>query len=143
MPCSFVIYSNPSSISSVNGEIHEPPSEGSGPVRRVSMFLDFSTNSTKVSFTNIDEDRQISPRHLPNSSFEMEKFSSVGASHSITPPSSQSDTYSRPQFPESNVCRDVMVKLLFFTFAMILLPLGTYWFTFNYVFEGHYSPPPL
>src|SRR5271154_1351908 len=41
---------------------------------------------------------------------------------------------------ESYVCRDVMFKLLFFTFAMILLPLGTYWFTFNYVFEGL---PPL
>jgi hypothetical protein len=37
---------------------------------------------------------------------------------------------------ESDLCRDVMFKLLFFTFAMILLPLGTYWFTFNYVFEG-------
>ena len=29
-----------------------------------------------------------------------------------------------------------MFKLLFFTFAMITLPLGTYWFTLNYIFEG-------
>lgn len=29
-----------------------------------------------------------------------------------------------------------MFKLLFFTAAMIILPLGTYWFTLNYIFEG-------
>jgi vacuolar ATPase assembly integral membrane protein VMA21 len=29
-----------------------------------------------------------------------------------------------------------MFKLLFFTAAMILFPLVTYWFTLNYVFQG-------
>ncbi len=29
-----------------------------------------------------------------------------------------------------------MFKLLFFTAVMILLPLITYWFTLNYVFQG-------
>ena len=29
-----------------------------------------------------------------------------------------------------------MFKLLFFTAAMILLPLVTYWITLNYVFQG-------
>ena len=32
-----------------------------------------------------------------------------------------------------------MFKLLFFTAAMIILPLGTYWFTLNYIFQGRYS----
>jgi vacuolar ATPase assembly integral membrane protein VMA21 len=32
-----------------------------------------------------------------------------------------------------------MFKLLFFTAAMIILPLGMYWFTLNYIFEGTYS----
>jgi len=64
------------------------------------ISLDFGANSTKVSFVNIEEqDREDPPRHAPTSNFEMEKFSSVGASHSITPPSSQSDMYPYPSIP--------------------------------------------
>lgn len=29
-----------------------------------------------------------------------------------------------------------MFKLLAFTAAMVILPLGTYWFTLNYIFQG-------
>src|SRR5271154_2766424 len=100
MPCSLVIYSNPDPISTVNGEIHGTKGVGSAPVRRVSISLDFGANSTKVSFTNIEEqDREDHPRHTPISTFEMEKFSSVGVSHSITPPASQSDRYPYPSMP--------------------------------------------
>src|SRR5277367_1684063 len=55
MPCSLVIYSNPASISTVNGEIHGTKGLGSVPVRRVSISLDFGANSTKVSFKNKTE----------------------------------------------------------------------------------------
>jgi len=34
---------------------------------------------------------------------------------------------------------DVMFKLLAFTAAMVMLPLGTYWFTLNYIFQGMFS----
>jgi hypothetical protein len=37
--------------------------------------------------------------------------------------------------------RSVIYKLLSFTFAMVTLPLGTYFFTVAYVFNGRYSPP--
>jgi hypothetical protein len=35
-----------------------------------------------------------------------------------------------------NGARDVMFKLLAFTAAMVILPLGTYWFSLNYIFQG-------
>lgn len=37
----------------------------------------------------------------------------------------------------------MLYKLLSFTFAMVTLPLGTYFFVTNYVLVGEYLPIPI
>ena len=60
-------------------------------------------------------------------------------SHSITPSSTTpTDSYPLPLQSKLTCYSDVMFKLLFFTAAMTILPLGTYWFSLNYVFQGRY-----
>lgn len=38
--------------------------------------------------------------------------------------------------------REVIVKLLAFTFAMIVFPIGSYYVTVNTIFKGLPRPPP-
>src|SRR2546423_8909852 len=63
-------------------------------------------------------------------------YETPNQSHSIKPSSSSTTDSYRPKELSLINRSDVMFKLLFFTAAMIILPLGTYWFTLNYIFQG-------
>ena len=101
------------------------------------ISLDFGANSTKVSFVNIEEQDREEPHdtHQPRI-LKWKSFRQWVQVTLLLPLQVNQTCTPTLQYLESDLCRDVMFKLLFFTFAMILLPLGTYWFTFNYIFEG-------
>jgi hypothetical protein len=65
------------------------------------------------------------------------KQSPSSSSHSIQSSQSTADSYVALSWRcADQASRDVMFKLLAFTAAMVILPLGTYWFSLNYVFAG-------
>ena len=46
------------------------------------------------------------------------------------------ECFSAHLIADTNVLRDVIVKLLAFTFAMIVVPIGSYFATVNTIFRG-------